>query len=80
MRALGLTQQEAAKRMGIPQPKVSGMMRGDFTNLSKRRLVTPLLALPPLGGLPAAALRRYAPQERRDRLRDLAFFGRATTA
>ena len=33
MRALGLTQQEAAKRMGIPQPKVSGMMHGDFTNL-----------------------------------------------
>ena len=29
----GLNQQAAAKRMGIPQPKVSGMMRGDFTNL-----------------------------------------------
>ena len=39
MRALGLTQQEAAKRMGIPQPKVSGMMRGDFTNLSERKLM-----------------------------------------
>jgi predicted XRE-type DNA-binding protein len=31
MRELGLTQQAAARRMGIPQPKVSGMMRGDFT-------------------------------------------------
>ncbi|MDR0672331.1 MAG: helix-turn-helix domain-containing protein [Zoogloeaceae bacterium] len=38
-RALGLTQQAAAKRMGIPQPKVSGMMRGDFTNLSERKLM-----------------------------------------
>jgi predicted XRE-type DNA-binding protein len=39
MRALGLTQQAAALRMGIPQPKVSGMMRGDFTNLSERKLM-----------------------------------------
>jgi len=39
MRVLGLNQQEAAKRMGIPQPKVSGMMRGDFTNLSERKLM-----------------------------------------
>jgi predicted XRE-type DNA-binding protein len=39
MRALGLTQQEAAKRMGVPQPKVSSMMRGDFTNLSERKLM-----------------------------------------
>ncbi|PHN47665.1 helix-turn-helix domain-containing protein [Pseudomonas amygdali] len=39
MRALGLTQQAAAKRMSIPQPKVSGMMRGDFTNLSERKLM-----------------------------------------
>ncbi|MGL4231078.1 MAG: helix-turn-helix domain-containing protein [Casimicrobium sp.] len=39
MRALGLTQQAAAKRMGIPQPKVSGMMRGGFTNLSERKLM-----------------------------------------
>jgi predicted XRE-type DNA-binding protein len=39
IRALDLTQQAAAKRMGIPQPKVSGMMRGDFTNLSERKLM-----------------------------------------
>lgn len=39
MRTLGLTQHEAAKRMGIPQPKVSGMMHGDFTNLSERKLM-----------------------------------------
>lgn len=39
MRDLGLNQQTAAKRMGIPQPKVSGMMRGDLTNLSERKLM-----------------------------------------
>jgi predicted XRE-type DNA-binding protein len=36
---LGLTQQQAAKRMGITQPKVSDMMRGDFSNLSERKLM-----------------------------------------
>ena len=39
MRRLGLTQQEAAKRMGITHPKVSDMMRGDFSNLSERKLM-----------------------------------------
>ena len=39
MRRLDLTQQAAAKRMGITQPKVSDMMRGDFTNLSERKLM-----------------------------------------
>jgi predicted XRE-type DNA-binding protein len=39
MRQLGLTQQAAAKRMGINQPKVSDMMRGDFSNLSERKLM-----------------------------------------
>jgi len=39
IRRQGLTQQEAGKRMGITQPKVSGMMRGDFSNLSERKLM-----------------------------------------
>jgi predicted XRE-type DNA-binding protein len=39
MRRLGLTQQAAAKRMGLTQPKVSGMMRGDLSNLSERKLM-----------------------------------------
>lgn len=39
MRKLGLTQEEAARRMGIVQPKVSGMLRGDFSNLSERKLM-----------------------------------------
>jgi len=37
VRKFGLTQQDAAKRMGITQPKLSGMMRGDFSNLSERK-------------------------------------------
>jgi predicted XRE-type DNA-binding protein len=41
----GLTQQQAAKVMGITQPKVSGMMRGDFTNLSERKLMDCLTRL-----------------------------------
>src|SRR5665647_2514130 len=39
MRRLGLTQQQAAKRMGVTQPKVSDMMRGNFSNLSERKLM-----------------------------------------
>ena len=45
MRRLGLTQQEAARRMGITQPKVSDMMRGDFSNLSERKLMDCLTRL-----------------------------------
>ena len=45
MRTLGLTQQAAARRMGITQPKVSDMMRGDFTNLSERKLMDCLTRL-----------------------------------
>ena len=39
MRRLNLTQKAAAERMGIPQPKVSAMLHGDFTNLSERKLM-----------------------------------------
>ena len=45
MKSRGQTQQEAAKRMGISQPKVSDMMRGDFTNLSERKLMDCLTRL-----------------------------------
>lgn len=45
MRHRGLTQQEAAKLMGVTQPKVSGMMRGDFSNLSERKLMDCLTRL-----------------------------------
>lgn len=45
MKSRGLTQQEAAKRMGITQPKVSDMMRGDFASLSERKLMECLTRL-----------------------------------
>ena len=39
IRRLRLTQEEAGRRMGIPQPKVSTLLRGDFSNLSERKLM-----------------------------------------
>lgn len=39
MRSLNLTQKAAAERMGIAQAKVSAMLRGDFSNLSERKLM-----------------------------------------
>ena len=36
---LQLTQSEAAKRMGISQPKVSALLQGEFSNLSERKLM-----------------------------------------
>jgi predicted XRE-type DNA-binding protein len=39
MRSQNLTQQLAATRMGISQPKVSDMLRGNFSNLSERKLM-----------------------------------------
>lgn len=36
---LNLTQAEAAERMGITQPKVSALLRGEFSNLSERKLM-----------------------------------------
>lgn len=45
MRSRGLNQQQAAQRMGITQPKVSCMVRGDFVNLSERKLMDCLIQL-----------------------------------
>ena len=42
IRRLGLTQEEAGRRMGLSQPKVSNLLRGDFTNLSERKLMESL--------------------------------------
>lgn len=42
---LELTQQEAAQRMGITQPKVSEMIRGNFSGLSERKLMDCLTRL-----------------------------------
>ena len=39
IRRLNLTQAEAAERIGITQPKVSALLRGEFSNLSERKLM-----------------------------------------
>ena len=39
VRRLDLTQTEAAQRMGLTQPKISALLRGDFTNFSERKLM-----------------------------------------
>lgn len=36
---LGLTQEAAAKRMGLTQPKVSALLHGEFSNFSERKLM-----------------------------------------
>jgi predicted XRE-type DNA-binding protein len=37
---LGLTQQEAARRIGMTQPKLSEILRGKFSNVSERKLMS----------------------------------------
>ena len=39
IRRLELTQKAAAERMNLPQPKVSAMLRGNFNNMSERKLM-----------------------------------------
>jgi predicted XRE-type DNA-binding protein len=39
IRRLELTQHQAAERMGISQPKVSSLLKGDFANFSERKLM-----------------------------------------
>jgi predicted XRE-type DNA-binding protein len=39
IRQQGLAQQAAATRLRLTQPKVSSMMRGDFSNVSERKLM-----------------------------------------
>ena len=39
VRNLGLSQEEAGRRMGLPQPKLSGLFRGDFSNVSEGKLM-----------------------------------------
>ena len=39
VRKLNLSQDEAGRRMGLPQPKLSGLPRGDFSNISERKLM-----------------------------------------
>ncbi len=39
VRNLGLSQEEAGHRMGLPQSKLSGLFHGDFSNVSERKLM-----------------------------------------
>ncbi len=39
IRERGLTQAEAAQRMGLTQPKVSSLLRGESSNFSERKLM-----------------------------------------
>lgn len=39
IRRLGLTQEQAAARTGISQPKVSAILKGNVSNLSERKLM-----------------------------------------
>lgn len=43
--ARGVTQAQAADVLGAPQPKVSALLRGDFTGFSLERLFRLLIAL-----------------------------------
>ena len=45
IRQRGLTQVEAAKVLGLTQPKVSAMLRGQFRGFSERRLIDCLTSL-----------------------------------
>ena len=45
IRERGLTQAEAARRMGLTQPKVSALLRGEFSNFSERKLMDCLTRL-----------------------------------
>jgi predicted XRE-type DNA-binding protein len=41
----GLTQQEAARRLGLTQPRVSALLKGQFRGVSERRLMDCLTRL-----------------------------------
>jgi len=45
VRSKGLTQVEIAKVLGLPQPKVSALLRGQFRGISERKLIDCLTTL-----------------------------------
>jgi predicted XRE-type DNA-binding protein len=45
IRGKGLTQTEAAKVLGLTQPKLSGILRGQFRGISERKLIDCLTSL-----------------------------------
>src|SRR3990172_520590 len=56
----GLTQTQAAKVLGLTQPKVSAMLRGQFRGFSERRLIDCLTSL----GRDVQIVIKEAPQRR----------------
>jgi predicted XRE-type DNA-binding protein len=45
IRSRGLTQVEAARILGLTQPKLSGILRGQFRGVSERKLIDCLTSL-----------------------------------
>ena len=45
IRGKGLTQTEAAKILSLTQPKLSGILRGEFRSISERKLIGYLTSL-----------------------------------
>lgn len=60
IRRRGLTQVEAAKLLGLTQPKVSAMLRGQFRGFSERKLIDCLTSL----GRDVQIVIKEAPQRR----------------
>ena len=56
----GLTQAEAAKLLGLTQPKISAMLRGQFRGFSERKLIDCLTSL----GRDVQIVIRDSPQRR----------------
>lgn len=60
IRSKGLTQVEAAKILGLTQPKLSGILRGQFRGVSERKLIDCLTSL----GRDVEIVIKDAPQRR----------------
>ena len=60
IRSKSLTQVEAAKILGLPQPKLSGILRGQFRGVSERKLIDCLTRL----GRDVEIVVREAPRRR----------------
>ena len=60
IRSRGLTQTEAAKILGLTQPRLSAILRGQFRGVSERKLIACLTSL----GRDVEIVVRQAPRRR----------------
>jgi len=60
IRAKGLTQTQAAKVLGLTQPRLSAVLRGQFRGISERKLIACLTSL----GRDVEIVVRAAPRRR----------------